>query len=190
MYWPWRRIVETGSTELIAHWGRVKEQLINASHTVEYSLRMGILQPYDILVLPALLQWFFAALSKNKLRDRRGSTLELANALNENRIDFALCSLPHEKHFAYEELFQEELCCITSLKPINHQWASRPWREPSLSFQVWLSSSHKIESYLDNQVPSIHWSLSAISVRFLTWSNELDTAVWSLVPSLSKLMLE
>jgi len=35
--------------ELIAHWERVKEQLINASHTVEYSLRMGILQPYDIL---------------------------------------------------------------------------------------------------------------------------------------------
>ena len=58
--------------ELIAHWERVKEQLINASHTVEYSLRMGILQPYDILIFACTASRFFAALSKNKLRDRRG----------------------------------------------------------------------------------------------------------------------
>lgn len=53
--------------ELIAHWERVKEQLINASHTVEYSLRMGILQPYDILVLPALLHDFSQHYPKIKL---------------------------------------------------------------------------------------------------------------------------
>ncbi|MFB8557963.1 LysR family transcriptional regulator [Enterococcus casseliflavus] len=151
--------------ELIAHWERVKEQLINASHTVEYSLRMGILQPYDILVLPALLHDFSQHYPKINFEIVVGSTLELANALNENRIDFTLCSLPHEKHFAYEELFQEELCCITSI--------SNPLIINELAdlegSHLYRSNSDcpartKIESYLDNQVPSIHWeSVSNIS---------------------------
>ncbi len=151
--------------EMIAHWERVKDQLINASHMVEYSLRMGILQPYDILVLPALLHDFAQRYPKIKFEIVVGSTLELTSALKENRIDFALCSLLHEDQFSYEELFQEELCCITSI--------SNPLIINELTdlagIHLYRSGNgcparRKIESYLDNCVSSIHWeSVSNIS---------------------------
>jgi len=99
---------------LIAQWEGIKEQLLNASNNVEYSLRMGIVQPYDILVLPELIHTFSQQYPKIKFDIIVGSTIELSEALEANRIDFALCSLPHEDHFVYEELFKEELCCITS----------------------------------------------------------------------------
>ncbi|EAA0412294.1 LysR family transcriptional regulator, partial [Listeria monocytogenes] len=43
---------------LIAQWEQVKEQLHNASSTIDSSIRMGIVQPYDISILPELLHMF------------------------------------------------------------------------------------------------------------------------------------
>lgn len=76
---------------------------------------MGIVQPYDISILPELLHMFAQQYPKVKFEILVGTTMELAKAVKENRIDVALCSLPHEENFVYEELFQEELCCITSI---------------------------------------------------------------------------
>lgn len=143
---------------LIAQWEGIKEQLLNASNNVEYSLRMGIVQPYDILVLPELIHTFSQQYPKIKFDIIVGSTIELSEALEANRIDFALCSLPHEDHFVYEELFKEELCCITS--------TTNPLSIKELADLEGIHLYHsgtgcpvrrKIERYLDHCVSSLHW---------------------------------
>ena len=82
---------------LIAQWEQVKEQLHNASSMIDSSIRMGIVQPYDISILPELLHMFAQQYPKVKFEILVGTTMELAKAVKENRIDVALCSLPHEE---------------------------------------------------------------------------------------------
>ena len=143
---------------LIAQWEQVKEQLHNASSTIDSSIRMGIVQPYDISILPELLHMFAQQYPKVKFEILVGTTMELAKAVKENRIDVALCSLPHEENFVYEELFQEELCCITSIH--NPLTINKPADFEGCHFYRFNDDSlahKKVESYLASCVPSIHW---------------------------------
>lgn len=143
---------------LIAQWEEVKEQLLNASNTVEYSLRMGIVPPYDMLILPELLHVFSHQYPKIKFEIMVGSTLALADALKENRIDFALCSLPHEDSFVYEELLQEEICCITSItNPLIIKELADLTGIHLYSSGGDCPALRNIEGYLDQCVPSLQW---------------------------------
>ncbi len=147
---------------LIAQWLGIKEQLLNASEKIDTKLRIGILQPYDILILPKLLSTFTQQYPKLKFEIVVGSTVELVNAVNEDNIDFALCSLHHEMQLrddlGFEPLFLEEIHFITS---VTKSFIFKDFNDLNGKHLYRLGDGYpfckKLEAYLDSQVSSIQW---------------------------------
>lgn len=151
-------LLKDEASGLISHWVKVGEKLKNSAQNIDQVIRLGMIQPYDTLILPELIFSFSQKYPKIKFEIIVGSTLELANALEENRIDFALCSLPHSDKFSFEEIFEETICVISStdsLLTIN---------ELSDFGGLYLFRSgngcpyrRRIETFLDSAVSGIRW---------------------------------
>lgn len=143
---------------LISQWVKLREKLKNSAINIDHVIRLGIIHPYDTLILPDLVFSFSQKYPKINFEIIVGSTLELANALEEDHIDFALCSLPHSDKFLFEEIFKEAICCITS--------TNNPLVFNDLSdfggLHFYRSGNgcpyrRRIETFLDSAVSGIRW---------------------------------
>jgi len=151
-------LLKDEASGLISHWIKIGEKLKNSAQNIDQVIRLGMIQPYDTLILPELVFSFSQKYPKIKFEIIVGSTLELANALEENRIDFALCSLPHSDKFSFEEIFEESICVISS--------TDSPLTINDLSdfggLHLYRSGNgcpyrRRIETFLDSAVSGIRW---------------------------------
>lgn len=143
---------------LISHWETTKGQLLDVSKKIKTIIKLGFVQPYDRLALPKIIHSFTKKYPNVQVQIVVGSTFELSNALKQNKIDFALCSLPHDDTFIYEELFKEEICFVTSqnstliINKLSDLEGTHIYRSGNgCPFR------RKIETYLDSCVSNIHW---------------------------------
>lgn len=159
---------------LIAYWENTKERLLNVSSNIQTIIKIGFVQPYDVIALPHILALLTKEYPKVQIKVIVGSTVELSAHLKNDEIDFAFCSLPHDDSLFYQELFKEEICCIASktntvqINSLNDFENMHLYRSGNgCPFR------RKIETYLDSSVSNIKWEFvnNCVTVPYLIESN-------------------
>lgn len=158
---PEGELLKKEARSLIIHWESVQRNLLNSSENIQTVIKIGFVQPYDKILLPDILEVFKKKYKKARVQIIVGSTSELAEALKQNKIDFALCSLPHDNKFIYKEITKEKVFLVSSItnakniNNINKLKNAHIYRSDNGCPQ-----RRKIENYIDSSVQGINWEIA------------------------------
>jgi DNA-binding transcriptional LysR family regulator len=107
--------------KLIAHWNFVSDQAKSLQKEEIGQLNIGIMETIAIRILPTIIERFHNLKPKITCEVTIGNTEFLSNILDQNLIDFAVCSESKKRvNLIFEPLFNEKISFIVSQ---NHSLA-------------------------------------------------------------------